>query len=156
MTGTDAGFDALRPPDPRMVPPVPSPSTGASATGSDASARHPVGHAADAGDAGVRPFVITGGRTTPVDERLRLETQVVAVRTAHLAALDLDHRRVVDLCPTPLSIAEIGAEMALPLGVARILVADLAVAGYVKVHVRPAHQLSRRDMQRILARVHAL
>ena len=152
MIGGGGDFDALRPPDPRMVPAVSSPAPGTPMP----SARDPVVYSSDAGDAGVRPFVITGGRTVPADARLRLETQVVATRAAHGAPLDVDQQRIVDLCRAPRSVAEIGAAVALPLGVARILVADLAVAGHLRVHVRPVHHLSRRDMQRILERVHAL
>jgi hypothetical protein len=44
-------------------------------------------------------------------------------------------RRIVDLCQTPLSVAEIAARLLLPLGVARVLVGDLVAANAVTVDV---------------------
>jgi Protein of unknown function (DUF742) len=41
------------------------------------------------------------------------------------------------LCREPLSVAEIAAHMKLPLGVVRVLVADMADQGMVEVH-RPS------------------
>ena len=107
------------------------------------------------GDAGVRPFVVTGGRTEPVDDRLRIETQVVTTAYAEVAALDFERRRIVELCRAPLSVAEIGAILDLPLGVARVLVAELATGGYVAVHESTA-PVARSTIERILERVHAL
>ncbi|WP_078629499.1 DUF742 domain-containing protein [Streptomyces sp. 142MFCol3.1] len=43
-------------------------------------------------------------------------------------------RRICRLCATGQSVAEISAHLHLPLGVTRILVADLAEAGLVSVH----------------------
>jgi hypothetical protein len=107
------------------------------------------------GDAGVRPFVVTNGRTAPVDERLRLETQVVATRQAEGFILDFECRRIVHLCATPMSVAEIGAALDLPLIVARVLVADLASIGAVTVQEQEV-PVSRALLERILEGVHAL
>jgi hypothetical protein len=41
---------------------------------------------------------------------------------------------IVDLCAQPRSVAEIAALLVLPLGVARVLLGDLAGAGVVFVH----------------------
>jgi hypothetical protein len=41
---------------------------------------------------------------------------------------------IVALCAEPLSVAEISARLRLHLGVAKILVGDLRVAGYLDVH----------------------
>jgi hypothetical protein len=49
--------------------------------------------------------------------------------------LTTHHRRmIVDLCAHPRSVAEIAALLAVPLGVARVLLGDLAGAGAVVVH----------------------
>ena len=168
---TGGGSDAVRPPDPRMIsfrspPPVggvrrhlpPQASPRARAAGPP-SPRSPVvpdqGDLGSAGDAGVRPFVVTNGRTRPVDERLRLETQVVATRQADGFVLDVECRRIVDLCATPMSVAEIGGVLDLPLMVARVLVADLAEIGAVTVQEQEP-SMSRELLERILERVHAL
>lgn len=45
-----------------------------------------------------------------------------------------EHRRICQLCREAKSVAEISALLPVPLGVARVLVADLAEAGLVAVH----------------------
>jgi hypothetical protein len=45
-----------------------------------------------------------------------------------------EHQRICHLCQEIKSVAEISALLAIPLGVARILVADLAEAGLVAIH----------------------
>ncbi|GAB3687397.1 DUF742 domain-containing protein [Actinocorallia lasiicapitis] len=82
----------------------------------------------------VRPFVLTGGRTRPVDERLRVETLISAPPSALSAPLAFERRRIVQLCQHPVSVAEIAGHMGLPVGVARVLVADLMAERLVTVH----------------------
>ncbi|BAJ30908.1 MULTISPECIES: DUF742 domain-containing protein [Kitasatospora] len=83
----------------------------------------------------IRPFAMTGGRTRPRYE-LALEALVsAAVDPARMATLLPEHQRICALCATDVkSVAEISALLNLPLGVARILVADLAEAGLVAIH----------------------
>ncbi|MEV4556473.1 DUF742 domain-containing protein [Kitasatospora sp. NPDC049285] len=83
----------------------------------------------------IRPFAMTGGRTRPRYE-LALEALVSAsVDPARLATLLPEHQRICGLCTSDVkSVAEISALLGLPLGVARILVADLAEAGLVAIH----------------------
>ncbi|RKE21308.1 DUF742 domain-containing protein [Streptomyces sp. TLI_171] len=83
----------------------------------------------------IRPFAMTGGRTRPRYE-LALEALVsAAVEPARLATLLPEHQRICSLCASDVkSVAEISALLGLPLGVARILVADLAEAGLVAIH----------------------
>jgi hypothetical protein len=91
----------------------------------------------DEEDAGplIRPFAMTGGRTRPRYE-LALEALVSAsVDEDRLATLLPEHQRICTLCATEVkSVAEVSALLSLPLGVARILVADLAEAGLVAIH----------------------
>jgi hypothetical protein len=47
-----------------------------------------------------------------------------------------DERGHVDMCARPKSLAEIGAALRVPVGVARVLVGDLANGGYLEVHRR--------------------
>jgi hypothetical protein len=85
----------------------------------------------------VRPYVLTQGRTKAPDATYALEAQVRARIT--LSQVDRtttpEARRIVELCQTPLSIAEIAARMMIPVGVARVLVGDLVAAGVVAVDV---------------------
>jgi hypothetical protein len=99
----------------------------------------------------VRPYVRTGGRTRSRTE-LALETLVtVSGRPGRLAN---EYRNVVDLCGVPRSIAEVAALSALPVGVARVLVGDLAERGLLTVHKTRGQSGAADDMalmQRVLA-----
>lgn len=81
----------------------------------------------------VRPYSRTGGRTRSVFE-LALEALVSTTDRADLAYVDAEHQPIVDLCRQVRSVAEVAALLGIPLGVARILVADMAELGLVAVH----------------------
>jgi hypothetical protein len=85
------------------------------------------------GSAFVRPYVLTRGRTRAAFE-LSIETLVSAAPEATRAGLIGEHHTVLGLCQEPRSVAEIAALVGVPLGVARVLVGDLAAAGIVAVH----------------------
>ncbi|KJS52270.1 hypothetical protein VM98_32545 [Streptomyces rubellomurinus subsp. indigoferus] len=132
------GFDTAAPGYPA---PAPAPVPG-QAPGRAPSHRRPAqepGHVEefdDEPDAGplIRPFAMTGGRTRPRYE-LALEALVSAdVDPQRLATLLPEHQRICTLCTEVKSVAEVSALLSLPLGVARILVADLAEAGLVAIH----------------------
>lgn len=79
----------------------------------------------------VRPYVITGGRTGGGAPAVGMETIVVAARstTNWHPRVSFEKAAIVALCTAPLSVAEIAARQRLPLGVARVLVADLVADG---------------------------
>ncbi|MEV0094149.1 DUF742 domain-containing protein [Streptomyces sp. NPDC050738] len=82
----------------------------------------------------VRPYAMTGGRTRP---RYQLAIEALVHTTAEPARLQgqlPEHQRICRLCVEIKSVAEISALLSIPLGVARILVADLAEAGLVAIH----------------------
>ncbi|MDI6409482.1 DUF742 domain-containing protein [Streptomyces albus] len=82
----------------------------------------------------VRPYAMTGGRTRP---RYQLAIEALVHTTAESAQLQgqlPEHQRICRLCYEIKSVAEISALLTIPLGVARILVADLAEAGLVAIH----------------------
>lgn len=81
----------------------------------------------------LRPYLLTSGRSQPVDRTIEIEAQVLTARiTAQPAAgLSFESRDIVALCHQPMSIAEVAARLDLHIGVARVLVADLAASGYV-------------------------
>ena len=62
-----------------------------------------------------------------------------------------EHQRICHLCREVKSVAEVSALLAMPLGVARILVADLAEAGLVAIH-QPGGDESRWRTGRDAAR----
>ena len=82
----------------------------------------------------VRPYAMTGGRTRP-RYQLAIEALVHTTAQPHQMQGQLpEHQRICNLCQEIKSVAEISALLAIPLGVARILVADLAEAGLVAIH----------------------
>ncbi|WP_189937386.1 DUF742 domain-containing protein [Streptomyces sulfonofaciens] len=82
----------------------------------------------------VRPYTMTGGRTRP-RYQLALEALVSTSATPLQVQGQLpEHQRICGLCQEIKSVAEISALLTIPLGVARILVADLAEAGLVAIH----------------------
>ncbi|MEV5974475.1 DUF742 domain-containing protein [Streptomyces sp. NPDC051921] len=99
----------------------------------------PAGRRGGAGASGgsnplVRPYAMTGGRTRP---RYQLAIEALVSTTADPARLQgqlPEHQRICRLCFEIKSVAEISALLSIPLGVARILVADLAEAGLVAIH----------------------
>ncbi|MBL1108206.1 DUF742 domain-containing protein [Streptomyces sp. 5-8] len=82
----------------------------------------------------VRPYAMTGGRTRP-RYQLAIEALVHTTAAPHQMQGQLpEHQRICNLCREIKSVAEISALLTIPLGVARILVADLAEAGLVAIH----------------------
>ena len=101
----------------------------------------------------VRPYAVTGGRTEPADgEVLDLITIVVdAGQGADSDPIDFspEHRRIVSLCRRPATVADVASDTALPLGVVRVLLADLIQTGRIKVlRERPAGQQPSTDLLR--------
>ncbi len=81
----------------------------------------------------VRPYFWTGGRTAArVD--LAVETLVSATGRPPDPPARPEHRTILRLCATPHSVAELAALLSIPLGVARVLLGDLAATGSVAVH----------------------
>src|SRR5258706_7108397 len=80
-------------------------------------------------DAGpvVRPYTLTGGRSRPITGGLSLLTHVEALYApdADLINLQPEHRAILTMTRTALSLAEIAARVDLPVGVVRVLIGDL-------------------------------
>lgn len=91
-------------------------------------------------DIGVRPYFLTGGRTRTA-RPLGVETLVRTTDEGRdaLGTLRFERRSIAAMCDGDgVSVAEVAARVGVPLGVARVLVADLADAGIVDVHDAPA------------------
>jgi hypothetical protein len=102
------------------------------------------------GDLGlVRPFSLTGGRTRSIVDHLPIEATIEAAPDAPAAPLRHERARIVELCASPTSIAEIAVDLRVPLGVARVLVGDLLADEHVVVHT--AIPINRALLERILA-----
>jgi hypothetical protein len=83
----------------------------------------------------VRPYILTAGRT---DTRvhLPLEAPIGTLPTAEPARWPSSDPRgqILAMCVDHPSVAEIAAQLSLPLGVARVLIGDMVTQGYLKVH----------------------
>jgi hypothetical protein len=88
----------------------------------------------------VRPYAVTRGRTRP---RLNIAIEALVETTVRGRGTDgrpgagqgREHQYIANLCDGRLqSLAEIAARMQLPLGVARVIVADMAADGLVAVY----------------------
>jgi hypothetical protein len=100
----------------------------------------------------VRPFIVTGGRTQPLRDDLRIETLVQATPAALTAPLRFEEHAAVRLCQRPMSLAEIASELGVPLGVARVVVGDLTAAGHVSVRQSAELPLTAIERMRDLVR----
>jgi hypothetical protein len=83
----------------------------------------------------VRPYVITKGRTKS-SRHLAIETLVSTTRNLRWASPEVtgEFQSVRALCAHPRSVAEVAANLAVPLGVARVLLGDMADLGLLSVH----------------------
>jgi hypothetical protein len=83
----------------------------------------------------VRPYSWTRGRTKSTVD-LRIEAMVTTTeRGDDLDALThSEHRAVAELCLQPRSVAEVATLLGVPLGVAKVLLGDMANLGLVVVH----------------------
>ena len=107
----------------------------------------------------VRPYLYTRGRTRSASRHLAVETMVAATPRgrSQAACLPPEQRSVVELSCQPQSVAELGARLAAPLGVMRVLVADLADADLVEVHEAEADLAADVQLlERLIARVRAI
>ena len=100
----------------------------------------------------VRPYAVTGGRTQP-KYQLQIEAIVAAshYEPRDLSVLSPECQAILGFCRDWRSVAEIAAVLRLPLGVARVLVADMAIEGLVRVH-QTDHVEGRPDLN-LLERV---
>jgi Protein of unknown function (DUF742) len=115
------------------------------------------GDAYDSGAAAaaVRPYTWTRGRTKSGYD-LAIETLVStsARGRAQVTTLQVEHRAVAELCEQARSVAEVAALMSLPLGVARVLLGDMAGLGVVTVHQTASSTGNAPDlalMERVLS-----
>ncbi|WP_443046496.1 DUF742 domain-containing protein [Streptomyces sp. NBC_00247] len=85
----------------------------------------------------VRPYTITRGRTAPERDDFTLITVLTTVhemRDEHgtplrPGRLQPEHRMILDRCTHPAAVAEVSADLDLPISVTKILLADLVSQG---------------------------
>jgi hypothetical protein len=102
----------------------------------------------------VPAYALTRGRTRSVGPDLPLEALVTTTEfgEARLSGLQAERRIIIELCAQPMSVAELAAHLRIPVGVARVLVSDLASGGHLAVHM-PQHAGDGRPDAAILERL---
>jgi len=105
------------PPDPRLV----------------------AGRAAHGDDTGrlLRPYAITGGRTA-APASLNLESQLRRTDRVDAGAVPRwEAARILEVAGRPIAVVEIAARVGLPVGVAKVVIADLIEQGALTTGVAP-------------------
>jgi len=101
----------------------------------------------------VRPYTLTAGRThTSVD--LPLEAPIHIRDGVPVPSWPVGDARsmILALCAARPSVAEIAAKLAIPLGVARVLIGDLVKQGYLQVHATLGTTASIDDRRDLIGR----
>jgi hypothetical protein len=83
----------------------------------------------------VRPYAVTQGRTRHSGEAFDLVATVFATgaRVADPGGLGPEHFSVLQFAQIPTTVVDIASDVSLPLGVVRILLADLRELGLVTI-----------------------
>ena len=91
-------------------------------------------------------YAVTGGRTRAGDHDLPIESVVTsAAQDGSTDDLQPEYRAILDLARSPVALVEVAAGLGVPIGVARVLVSDLAEAGHL---VRPHPGVRGRPARR--------
>jgi hypothetical protein len=106
-------------------------------------------------------YALTAGRTRSTRMDMPIEGLVTATELglAKRFGLGPEHRQILEAAVGPLSLAEVGSLLGVPVGVARVLVSDLAADDYLAVHLplvgtdgRPRRELLERLLDGLRAR----
>lgn len=101
----------------------------------------------------VRPYTLTAGRTgTEVDLPLEAPVQTLQAGLAHRWPPNDMRGRIIQLCVKSPSVAEISARLDLPVGVTRVLVGDLVMSGYLRVHRTLTDRSTRDERHELIGR----
>lgn len=103
----------------------------------------------------VRPYALTRGRTRHSGEAFDLVATVTAtqMRIADPGGLGPEHFAVLQLVHVPTTVVDVASDVDLPLGVVRILLADLREVGLVTIQApvpMKAHQVDRETLREVL------
>jgi len=101
----------------------------------------------------VPAYALTRGRTRSAGLDLPLEVIVTVTELGQelQPSMQVERRAILDLCARPTALVEVAAHLHVPVGVARVLLGDLASGGYLAVHMPP--QVGDRPDAAILERL---
>jgi len=101
----------------------------------------------------VRPYMLTAGRTRSlVDLPLEAPIQALQVAPAPRWPRSDVRAKILELGADGPSVAEIAARLALPLGVARVLIGDLVTQGYLRVDATLAASKTIEERRELIGR----
>lgn len=108
----------------------------------------------------VRPYAWTAGRTRS-SQGFSVETLVSTTDHGRWQppSVGVEHQLIADLCREPRSVAEVSALLSLPLGVAKVLLSDMAELGLITVHKSSVDDDGTSGlmlMERVLSGLHRL
>jgi hypothetical protein len=103
----------------------------------------------------VRPYALTQGRTRVSGEPFDIVATVLATRARirDPGGLGPEHFSVLQLAQAPTTVVDIASDVELPLGVVRILLADLREFGLVTIDApipMKARQVDRETLKEVL------
>ena len=103
----------------------------------------------------VRPYALTRGRTRHTGAPFDLVSTVTATnaRVADPGALAPEHVSVLQVVRRPTTVVDIASDVDLPLGVVRILLADLRDLGLVAINAplpMKARQVDKNTLREVL------
>ena len=89
----------------------------------------------------VRPYALVRGRTKPAGDRLDVISMAYSLRVSvpDPTELEPEHLALLQRCAVPMSVTELASGLDLPLGVVRVLLADLRERELVRID-RPAQE----------------
>jgi hypothetical protein len=148
------------PPPPPPPPPSPSPMyvpTQPSRPRFAAPEPEPAAHESNSRTL-VRPYVLTKGRTKSsrhlaIEALISAESDSPRWRSSEITG---EFQSVRALCSYPRSVAEVAAILSVPLGVARVLLGDMADLGLVSIHDTVAASNGRPGIALIERVLHGL
>jgi DNA-binding transcriptional ArsR family regulator len=106
----------------------------------------------------VRPYALTQGRTRAAGAAFDLVATVTATRARLADPGDLgpEHFSVLRLAQVPMTVVDIASDVDLPLGIVRILLADLREVGLVTIQAPVSVRASQVDRNTLREVLHGL
>ena len=100
---------------------------------------------------------MTGGRTAADVATISLEAQIQVSGTRPEGKVyRWEAARILELAATPIALIELSARASIPIGVARVIVSDLAEDGALVVQRPPTQPTYTSLLEKVLAGVRAL
>lgn len=100
----------------------------------------------------IRPYAMTRGRTSGEGAEIPLEAQVLASSRAagHNGTHRWEAAKLLEMVDTPMALVEVAARLGIPVGVARVIVADLVEDGSLIMQLPPVSSSFTSLLEQVL------